>query len=66
MNFFRRSDQFLLQDKINASKHYAQALVRVQDELQADPTSDSLLVTVYLMGLYEVSFPPLLVNLLPS
>jgi hypothetical protein len=57
INFFRRSDQLLLQDKISASNHYAQALVRVQDELQSNPTSDSLLIAVYLMGIYEVSSP---------
>jgi len=58
INFFRRCPQLRLEDKVAASKHYAQALVRVQTELQDEESagSDSLLMAVYLMGLYEVCF----------
>lgn len=48
-----------MEDKITASKSYAKALVRVKDELQdaEKARSDEVLVTVYLMGIYEVSLP---------
>lgn len=61
MNFFRRSNHLLPEYKIAASKHYANALVRVQQELQSEASarSDALLIAVDLMGGYEVSYSPL-------
>jgi hypothetical protein len=57
INFFRRSDQFRPEDKVAASRHYNNALVRVQRDLQDETIarSDALLTAVYLMGIYEAS-----------
>lgn len=57
INFFRRCSDVRKEDKATASKYYAQALLRVQDELRdkEKARSDGLLVAVYLMGIYEVS-----------
>ncbi|KAF2093145.1 hypothetical protein NA57DRAFT_61668 [Rhizodiscina lignyota] len=59
INFFRRSPQPRMDDKITASKYYTQALARLQNELKYEEMarSDELLTAVYLMGIYEVSSP---------